>query len=230
MQTAIGYVRVSSEEQANEGISVAAQEAALRAYCDMRRMKLGDVVIDADVSGGRPLGKRAGGKKVLATAKTGGTNVVVSFKLDRLFRDAQDCLSVTRQWEEKGISLHLVDMGGQAVDTSSAMGQFFLLVLAGVAEMERNLGSERTKAALRYKRERGEKTGGQCPYGYELAKDGVSLRKSAAEQQIIRRIKKLRGGGFSYRAIAERLNEKAVPARGSRWHSTTVVRLLSASA
>ncbi len=109
------------------------------------------------------------------------------------------------------------------------MGQFFLLVLAGVAEMERNLGSERTKAALRYKRERGEKTGGQCPYGYELAADGVSLRKNAAEQRVVRRISLLREEGFSYQAIAVRLNEKAVPARGSRWHRTTVVRLLSAS-
>ena len=65
-------------------------------------------------------------------------------KLDRLFRDAADCLNVTKHWDKRNIALHLIDVGGQTIDTSSSMGRFFLTMMAGVAEMERNLIRDRT--------------------------------------------------------------------------------------
>jgi DNA invertase Pin-like site-specific DNA recombinase len=154
---------------------------------------------------------------------------VVAYKLDRLFRDCADCLAVTATWDRRDVSLHLVDLGGQAIDTATAMGRFFLTVMAGAAEMERNLIRERTTAALAHKAARGERVG-QVPFGYEVAPCGVLLAPLEAEQAVIRVIQDARAVGLSYRAIADSLNADKVPARGTRWHPTTVSRILKRAA
>ncbi len=227
---AAAYIRVSTEEQAREGVSLAAQEERVRAYCTMRGLDLVAVVIDAGVSAGKPLHKREGGSKVLALLKGGKVQHVVAVKLDRLFRDCADCLEVTRRWDRASVALHLIDLGGQAVDTSSAMGRFFLTVMAGAAEMERNLVSERTSTALAYKRAKGEKLGGDVPFGCKLADDGVTLERCPIEARAEELITALRADGMSIRAIAAHLNDQHVPSRGKRWHPTTVARLLKRAA
>lgn len=224
-QTAIAYVRVSTGEQI-EGVSLEAQESALRAYCDMRGMALVDVVTDPGVSAGKPLSDREGGRRVLEMARRRKVSAVVAYKLDRLFRDTSDALSVTREWDRKNVSLHLVDMGGQTIDTGSAMGRFFLTMMAGFAELERNTTAERTRAAMAHKRARGQRTSKDAPFGYRIADDGKMLIEDEAEQEVIKRVLYLRDEGKSQREIAEVLNESDVPARGSRWHQTTISRLL----
>lgn len=226
---AIAYVRVSTEEQATEGVSIGAQEAAVRAYCTMRALDLVDVVIDAGVSAGKALATRDGGARVLAAVKRGDVSAVVAYKLDRLFRDCADCLTVTREWDRGDVALHLIDMGGQAIDTSTAMGRFFLTVMAGAAEMERNLIRERTTAAMAHMRSKGERVG-EVPYGYRLAADGHTLEREPAEQACVALVRAYRTEGLSIRAIAARLDAEAVPARGGRWHPTTVARLLERDA
>lgn len=69
---------------------------------------------------------------------------MVALKLDRRFRDAADALVQTRVWDRAGIALHVVDMGGQSLNTASSMGRMFLTMTAAFAELERNLISERT--------------------------------------------------------------------------------------
>lgn len=76
----------------------------------------------------------------------------MALKLDRLFRDAEDALHQTKAWDKAGIALHLVDMGGQTLNTATAMGRFFLNMMAGFAELERNLIAERTATALAHKK------------------------------------------------------------------------------
>jgi hypothetical protein len=86
---------------------------------------------------------------------------------------------------------------------------------------------ELTKAALQVKRSQGQRTG-QVPYGKQLAADGVHLEDNENEQRVLVGIRSLRDEGLSIRAIAERLNLDSVPARGARWHPTTVARILKA--
>ena len=150
MANAIIYLRVSTKEQAKEGVSLEAQEAKLTAYCTMRELNIIQVVVDAGVSGGKPLHKREGGRVVLNAIKTKQADAVVAYKLDRLFRDCADCLTVTKEWDNKDVALHLVDMGGQTLDTSSPMGRFFLTVMAGAAELERGLIGERVSFARQH--------------------------------------------------------------------------------
>jgi DNA invertase Pin-like site-specific DNA recombinase len=238
-EPAVLYVRVSTEEQAREGVSLGAQEARLRAYAMLRGLRVVEVVVDAGVSGGVPLDKRAGGQRLLEVVEAhqrvagqGRGNRqrrpchVLAVKLDRLFRSTVDALETTKRWADRGVSMHLVDMGGQAVDTSSSMGRFFLTMLASVAEMERGLIADRTSAALRHKRSKGEQISSAAPIGYRHQAGRVVADEK--EQAILARICELRAECATLREIAADLNAKLdqYPARGARWHPATIQRAL----
>jgi DNA invertase Pin-like site-specific DNA recombinase len=222
---AIGYIRVSTEEQAAEGVSLSAQEKAIRTYCELKGLILLKIVTDPGVSAGKALSKRTGGAEVLRAVATKEVDSVVVYKLDRLFRNCPDCLTVTEAWDRKGVSLHLIDLGGQSLDTSSAMGRFFLTVMAGAAELERNMIRERTTAALKHKKENGELVG-STPYGKQLCEDGCHLEVNHEEQKVVSLIRDLRNQGLSYQKIVNHLTTHGVPARGGKWHLNTVVRIL----
>ena len=201
---AIGYIRVSTGKQE---ISPEVQEKAIRAYCEMRGMELGCFYRDIGVSGSVPLHERP-----MGCAMDGKHNVaIIAMKLDRLFRDAADCLNTTREWDEKGVVLHIVDMGGNSIDTRSAAGRFMLTVLAGAAEMERNLIIERTEQALAHKKERGEKLGGSRPFGWRVVEGNVKvLEPVAEEQEVIERVRQAHEEGMSLRDIADYLTMHGV--------------------
>ncbi len=217
------YLRVSTEEQAREGVSLDAQEARLLAYAAAHGLDVKVTYRDSGVSGSVPLGERPQGAELLAALARGEVQHVLAFKLDRLFRDAVDCLRTVRQWDDAGTAMHLVDLGGQAVNTGSAVGRFFLGMLAGVAELERNLIAERTSAALRHKVARGERVGAP-PYGYAATGEGTAWVPVPEEQAVLGRIRSLRAGGrASLSSVADRLNSEGVRTkRGGRWHAATV--------
>jgi DNA invertase Pin-like site-specific DNA recombinase len=225
--SAVAYVRVSTEEQANEGVSLAAQEARIRSYCAMRGLDLVEVIIDAGVSGGKHLASRDGGERVLELVRGKKVAAVVSLKLDRLFRNAADCLNTVETWDRAGVSLHLVDMGGQAIDTSGAMGRFFLTLMAGVAELERNQIRERTSAAMRHMAERGLYTGGEAPMGNRLQEDGT-LVEVEEEREALTLARRLHGEGMSLRAVSAELAEQGhVNRRGRPFHAQQVARMVA---
>lgn len=238
-EPAILYVRVSTREQAREGVSLEAQEARLRAYAALRGLRVVEVVVDAGVSGSVPLDKRPGGQRLLAaveatqrvTGQGRGNRQrrpchVLAVKLDRLFRSTEDALKTTKDWTARGVSMHLVDLGGQAVDTSSPMGRFLLTLLAGVAEMERGLNAERTQAALAHKREKREKISSAAPIGYRH--DAGRVVADEREQATLARIRELRARTATLREIAAELNAKLdqYPARGAKWYPATIQRAL----
>lgn len=228
---AICYVRVSTDEQATHGVSLASQDAAVRAYCALRGFSVARVIVDAGVSAGIPLAERPGGAELLAALRgrtAAAPRHVVCVKLDRAFRSVVDCLQVTQEWERRGVALHLTDLGGQAVDTSSAMGRFMLTVLAGAAELERNMIGERTSAALQHKRTRGEYTGGRVPYGFTLDAAGA-LQPCPEERAIIDAARTLRASGLSLRAISAALAERGMLSRtGNPFHVEVMQHMVAA--
>lgn len=229
MRKVAGYVRVSSEEQSREGISLDAQRARIVAYCAMRGLDLVELVEDPGVSAAKPLKARPGGQRILELLRRRRIAGVVAFKLDRLFRNCADCLANVEAWDRAGVGVHLLDLGGSAIDTSSAMGKFFLTVMAGAAELERNQISERTSAVLRHKADRGEYTGGAPPFGFRLAEDGVQLVADPGEQRVVARARELRGQGASLRQIAAQLAAEGLRSRsGGRFAVVQVQRLLAA--
>lgn len=226
--TAIGYVRVSTQEQAAEGHSLEAQAERLRAYCTMRGLELVEIVADAGVSASKPLADREGGAQVLAALRRRKHPIrhVVAVKLDRLFRDIEDCVKVVKAWTKVDAAMHLVDSHGSSLDTSSSSGRLFLALLAGFAEFERAQLGERTKAALDHLRAQGKRTTRWIPYGYRLASNGTDLEEHPKERRVVELMRSLQADGYSVRRIAAALNERGTPARGARWYHGTVHRVL----
>ena len=224
----IGYVRCSTQEQSDSGLGLEAQRTRIRAYCALKSLRLVDIIEDAAVSGGKPLASRDGGRRLLEMLRQRRADSVVMLKLDRGFRNAGDCLTTVEQWERKGIALHVADLGGNAIDTTSAAGRFMLVVLAGAAEMERNLTRERTRAALAVKKSKGQRVG-TVPYGFDLGDDGTTLVPNESEQSVIRNIRTMREAGKTLKAIANALTERRIPTKtgkSARWSHSAVARIL----
>lgn len=204
-----------------------AQEERIRLYCQFNGLELLEIIRERSVTGKLKLKKRPEGKRI-AELTAAGVCHIVALKLDRLFRNAVDALSHVEEWEQAGINLHLVDMGGQSVNTGSSIGKMLITMLAGFAEFERNMIAERTTAALRHKKAHGQ-VYNHTPYGY-MAEDGA-LVFDAAEQAVIARMQALRGDGTSYNEIANALNADAVPTKkGGIWRPQTVKNILEATA
>lgn len=123
---AISYCRVSTEAQVKEEVSLAAQEARVRAYCAVAGLSLIDNIHDEGVSAARPLATRPGGAALLWVLARHQAQPVVVVTLDRALRSTLDCLSTVQAWDRAGVSLHLVDHGGQSIATATAVGRMFL--------------------------------------------------------------------------------------------------------
>lgn len=224
MEKAVCYIRVSTEEQARGGVSLAAQEEKLTAYCKMAGLEVVEVIREEGVSAAKPLATRPGGQKLLQLVARKKVKHVVALKLDRLFRDAEDALHQTRAWDKAGIALHLVDMGGQTLNTATAMGRFFLNMMAGFAELERNLIAERTATALAHKKAHKEAYS-PTPYGFDRVEK--TLAQNAQEQKTIAQIFAWRRAGWSLRKIAHELNARGIPTKqGGQWYASTVRYIL----
>jgi site-specific DNA recombinase len=222
---ALGYVRVSTEEQAREGVSLDAQEARVRAYAVAKDLDLVEVIRDEGLSG-KDL-DRPGVKRLVAACEAGEVEAVVVVKLDRLTRRTRDLLYLVEDvFQAHEVALHSLH---ETVDTSSASGRFFLRIMGALAEMERELIGERTAAALAYKRDRGERLG-TTPFGFKTPAPGLELEPEPAEQAVIEHAVRLRRRGLSYRQVAARLNAEGAPTkRGARWHHTSVRNVVRAA-
>ncbi len=222
-QQAIGYIRVSTKDQADSGLSLDAQVRKIEEYCRFKGIVLKEIIRDEDVSASIPLKDRPGGGRLVELAQNGGV-AVIAIKLDRLFRDAHDCLGVTKEWDEVGTTLLLLDIG---VDTTTAMGRAFLTNAATYAELERNLISERTREALHQIKLDGGVLG-STGFGWarsdeldEFGRRKVVVQKDELETLIS--CKTMRAQGFTLQEIADFLNASGVKTkRGQKWYPSTV--------
>lgn len=225
---AILYIRVSTDEQASEGISIEAQQAKLQAYCQQRGLQVTEVIIDAGISGGKYLSQRPGGQKLIELLRARKASHVVAVKLDRLFRNAADGLWTIENWDNEGISTHLLDINGMGLDTSSPMGKMILTMMAGFAQLERSMIRDRTKTALNHKKSTGKKYC-QNVYGVDFDADGNAV-VNESEKETINLIFALRKAGKSLRAIASHLSDLGIATkRGGAWAAATIKRILENS-
>jgi len=215
-------VRVSTDDQAKEGVSLNNQKAKIIAYCQLKDLELREIVEDAGISAKNL--RRQGVQKVLRLARKKEIDAVVVYKLDRIFRSTVDALETTKAFDKWGVSFHSIE---ETLDTRSAMGRFFFTLTAALAEMERRLIGERTKAALAHKRSKSEKTGGDIPYGYDLTPQGL-LTQNNDEQRVIRIIRKLHGQGFSLRRICSELEREGYKTKrgNAAWHPETIAHII----
>lgn len=222
---AVLYTRVSTAEQTREGVSLDAQEERLKDYCKLQGLDIVKIIREEGISAKKRLEDRPGGKVLFEKINSGEAKHVVALKLDRVFRNAIDALTVTQTLEEKGISLHLVDLGGISLNSGSAMGKMMLTFMAGMAEMESNLISERTKAGLSYKKDHKE-VYSNLPYGY--TNENNRLKENGQEIEAIKLIYAMKKNeGLSLRKIAAKLTDKGYKTKkGGRWHANTIKKIL----
>ena len=192
---AVGYIRVSTSEQAQEGLSLAAQEERIRGYCTAKGWRLIRVYRDEGASG-KTL-DRPGIQSLIRDLKADGVDVVVIVKLDRLTRSVRDLGRLIEDLFD-GRSLASVE---ESLDSSTANGRMVINLLGTVAQWEREINSERTSAVLRFKRERGEWVG-RVPYGFRI--EGGRLVEDPEAMTTIRAIKRAYRRGRSVRELARK--------------------------
>lgn len=223
---AIAYVRVSTDMQATDGVSLQAQRVKVQQYADLYGITIVAVIEDAGVSA-KTL-DRPGLQQALHMLDAGDADALLIVKLDRLTRSIRDLGSLLdSHFGTKGNKDLLVVQ--EQVDTRSAAGRLVLNVLMSVAQWEREAIGERTSAAMRHKAQNNEYTGGGVPYGWSLAADGVNLSPCSQEQQAIKYARQLHADGVSLRKIGALLQAKGYgPKSGKKWYPSGIKRVLSA--
>lgn len=221
----VAYARVSTEEQARDGVSLDVQRDKMRLYAELHGLDLAEVVTDAGASA-KSL-DRPGLAKALGMLDRGRARGLVVFKLDRLTRHLGDWSALIDRYfgEKPGRTLMSVS---ESIDTRTAAGRMVLNIMMTVAQWERETIVERTRAAMRFKRARGERVSRRIPYGYDLADDGRNLTPNGAELAVVARILALAAGGARPGQIAAELTADGVPTKngGAGWARTTVVSIL----
>ena len=220
----MSYCRVSTIEQ-TEGTSIQNQINMIETYCVMKGINLTSTYIDGGVSGSIPLSERPQGKQLVDDLCTQIEPVcVIITKLDRGFRSASDCLNNIEMWEKLNIGLHILNLGGQTIDTISSAGKFFLTIMAGAAELERNMIRERCDEGRKVRKLQGRRLG-QIPFGYTVGQDKV-LIPDPMESKAINRIHQLSSSKISYRKICKKLDSEGFKSRSGNWNHHTIKSIL----
>lgn len=222
MQKAIGYIRVSTQGQADEGVSLDAQRGKIDAWCKLNDYELVAVFEDAGISGASMNGRDGLHAALKATGKG---MALVTYSISRLARSTKDLLSIAEQIRAKKAGLVSVT---EQIDTASAMGEFFFTVMGAIATLERKVTGERTKMALAHKKAKGE-VYAPTPFGFDAIEG--RLVEVKREAKIVGEILRQREAGVSLADIADSLNAQGIKGkRGGQWHASTVRYLIQRQA
>jgi len=199
----IGLTRVSTEEQATDGVSLRAQTEKIEGYAKLYDLELVGILEDAGESG-KTL-NRPGLQQALAMLKNGEVDGLIVAKLDRLSRSVADWnILIDRYFSEKaGKSLFSV---ADSIDTRSAAGRLVLNILMSVGQWEREAIAERTSVTLQSKIRNSERVG-RVRYGWDLSADGKTLVANPGEQEAITIMKQLKAEGLSYAKVAKHVRD-----------------------
>lgn len=217
---ALGYVRVSTDEQAREGVSLQAQEARLRAFATATGRELAEVVID-DGASGKSL-HRPGMQRIIAAVRAGKIGAVVALKLDRVTRSVRDLADLLELLAKKDVALVLVT---ETIDTGTAIGRMLANLMATVSQWEREAIGERTAFALEHKR-RNRQVYGRTPFGYR--REGDQLVEDPQAQAALTDARRMAEAGATLAAISARLTELGAmtPQGGQKWYPGSVRAIL----
>jgi len=201
--TVFGYVRVSTDAQASKGDSLEAQRSQITGYAMMKGWTIGRTFVEAGVSGSVPFASRPQGAVLLAALKQG--DVVITPKLDRMFRSAGDALGTLEEMKDQGVALHMIDLGGDVC--GNGISKLVFTILSAVAENERDRIRERIREVKRHLASEGVYGGGKRPFGFDIA--GDRLVPNEAEQAAIKEMHAMRRQGKSYHKIAAAFGSRA---------------------
>jgi site-specific DNA recombinase len=222
---AVGYARVSTDRQAEYGVSLDVQETKIRAMATVQGAELIDVIVDGGESA-KSL-NRPGLQRLMELVNGGKVQGVIVAKLDRLTRSVKDLCRLLELFEKRKVALISV---AESLDTGSAAGRLVITIMGAVSQWEREAIGERTRDALQHKRTNGERVG-NIAYGSRLAGDGQHIEPDPTEQAALAEIRRLRSQGTTLRGIAALLNSRGLRTRRhSEWRLESVARVVKQSA
>jgi len=202
-----GYVRVSTPEQANTGVSLDTQQQQITGYAMMKGWAVAECFVEAAVSGSVPLADRPEGKRLLEILHPG--DIVITAKLDRMFRSASDALGTLEAIKGMGVALHMIDLGGDV--TGNGISKLVFTILSAVAENERDRIRERIRDVKEHQKSLGIFSGGRRPFGFDIVEvpgrrteTGKALKNlipNPEEQAVLAQMRKMRAKDATYREI-----------------------------
>lgn len=208
----IGYVRVSTAEQAISGLGLDAQRASIRTECERRGWQLVTFHEDAGISGAA-IAKRPALAAALNQLAAGDADVLMAHRLDRVSRSVLDLHTLLVRAQREGWRTVFLECG---LDTTTPHGEAMVGVSAVFSQLERRLISQRTSAALAAKKAAGVRLG----------------RPRSLPVMVVERIVREREAGATMTAIADRLTAGEVPRAqgGARWYASTIAAVLRSAA
>ncbi|MBI0583753.1 MAG: recombinase family protein [Methanomassiliicoccus sp.] len=213
------YIRVSTEEQADEGYSLEAQQERLVAYCEAQGWDVAGIYADRGHTG-RNIKAREEYKRMMAE-KALWDNVLV-LKMDRIHRNSKNFMIMMEdleRWDKKFTSMQ------EELDTSTSIGRFVVDMIQRIAQLESEQIGERTYMGMVQKAETGGLLGFNPPYGYGIADNDLEVREE--EAAVVREMFSFYRTGASMNEIAQVLNQRGVPTRrGGRWTLYSVRQIL----
>lgn len=219
MRTAI-YLRVSTEDQAREGFSIAAQREKLLAYTYSQGWEVAEIFADEGVSAKDT--NRPALARMLAAISRGSIDVVLVYRLDRLTRSVLDLYQLLQEFERHGVHFKSCT---EVYDTTTAMGRLFITLVAALAQWERENLAERVKLGMGQMVRERKRPGGPAPFGYVLQNGRLQVQPEEAE--LVRSMFAQYVFGNSPRQIAEEANRQGFRGKnGARWTASAVLRLL----
>lgn len=222
---AVGYIRVSHQEQVAEGVSLEAQAEKIHQYCSLHDFNCVAIESDEGISG-KSIKARPGIQAVLDRVEKKDVEAVIVLKIDRLARNTMEALEISRFFDKKGASLHSIQ---ERIDTKSATGEFFFTLLASLAQMERKLIGERTRSSLRFLRNSSKRYNAHPLYGYRH--EGGRLVQVIEEQKVIKTVLKLNRSGQRVAQICRSLSSMGYSPRCGKehWHFSVVKKIIEDS-
>jgi len=221
MDRAVGYIRVSTAGQVEDGVSIEMQQAKIRAWAELHSVELLDVLIDEGISGAtdtRP-GLLAAMELVRQTKCA-----LVAYSMSRISRSTIHMLTLAEEIQHAGGDLVTLV---ERIDTGSPAGRVAFRIMSALNEFERDVISERTRDAMAHLKQQGRRVG-SVPYGFFEA-DGGYLRESEREQQVIQHVHALKAEGYTLRQISDELAARGVFSRnGKPFHPQQVSRIAAA--
>lgn len=220
MRTAL-YGRVSTDEQAQEGYSIAAQKEKLTAYARSQDWQIVDTYFDEGVSGKHT--ERPELKRLLVDMHADKLDVVLVYRLDRLTRSVLDLYQLLQEFDRYHVYFASAT---EVYDTTTAIGRLFITLVAALAQWERENLAERVKMGMEQMALEQKRPGGPPPYGFVSDARG-GLRVLHEEATVVREIFQLYLCGTGATGIADKLNRRGVPPKqGGIWAESTLHRML----
>jgi site-specific DNA recombinase len=202
----VGYIRVSTEDQARGGVSLAAQHTKLAAYAVVKDWTLMEIIRDEGFSAKHL--KRPGVQRLLSLVDAGQVDVVMIYKLDRLTRSVADLDKLMKLFDKKGVALVSLQ---ESLDATTATGRLMMNLLASVSQWEREVIGERTRDAMQHLKSSGK----------------VYSRPVVDDADTLAHIHTMRASGSTYQEIADELTAAGVPTvRGGRWQAATILGIV----